>query len=326
MIHNKTNAELLVEFDKHVIGHEQAKKVLISLVNRSKTAHYYKYLAPMYGDKFEDVETVSAMLIGKSGTGKTFLINTLKKLVDFPLVCVDATTLEPAGGSNSADAQSVLDAIVHNAQELVETPDNAYFSLEATVDQTVVFIDEIDKLAKPFESTGNWNKMIQSGLLGILENNEQFSKVSFVLAGAFADLKKEHVKVTSMGFHKAETAVQEDLTITDKDIVKYGLMPELVGRLSNVVTLEELTAKTMKTILNTVLLPAKVKELSLMGITVPDRLDRETESRIIKISMDSEQGVRSLKRELTKIFNDLEFSYEERGEILLLPPGAKLVL
>ena len=313
MIHNKTNAELLVEFDKLVIGHTEAKKVLISLVNRSKMAHYYKYLAPMYGDEPADVQTSSCMLIGKSGTGKTFLMQTLQKLVDFPLVCIDATRLEPTGGKTDQDAKYVLKMIYENAERLVADPSNGYHSLEGTIDQTVVFIDEIDKLAKAFESSGNWNRQIQSGLLSILESDKAFSKVSFVLAGAFADLKKETHTPTSIGFHKAEVT-ELDTTITDRDIINYGLMPELVGRLSNIVRLEVLTDETMRTILNTVLLPSKVHELSLMGINVPETLDKDQEDTIIKLALDSEMGVRSLKRELTHIFNDLEFDYEERTD------------
>ena len=310
MLHNKTNAELLKEFDKHVIGHTEAKKVLISLVNRSKLAHYNKYLAEMYGDISRDIPTVNAMLIGGSGTGKTFLIKTLKKIVDFPLVAIDATRLEPVGGAKSDDAKYVLKMIMENAQRLVDEPNNGYYSLEGTIDQTVVFIDEIDKLAKPFESSGNWNKQIQSSLLSLLENNEGFENVSYVLAGAFADLKKESAPRTSIGFVVEEESVVDPI-ITDDDIIKYGLMPELVGRLSYICRLDLMTHETMNTILETLLVPEKMEQMAALGINADNVLDNELRESIIKIALESGMGVRSLKRELNMIFNDLEFNYEE---------------
>lgn len=309
MINNKSNAEILEEFDKLVVGHTQAKKMLINLVNRSKVSHYHKYLS--YDNHTDEIETLSCLLIGASGTGKTFMVKTLQKLVDFPLVCIDATRLEPnGGGSKSTDAKFLLKMIVENAERLVAIPNNRYHSLEGTVDQTVVFIDEIDKLAKPFESSGNWNNQIQSGLLSVLEGSEGFEKVSFILAGAFSDLREEKSVRTSIGFHTSEVIEKEEV-ISDKAVIQYGLMPELVGRLHSIVLLDEMTYDVMDEILHTMLLPQRLAQLSLIGVDGEGAVSVSVQDTIIEEALTSGQGVRSLKRSLNLLFNELEFNYEE---------------
>lgn len=310
MLHNKPNSELLKEMNRYVIGHERAKKTLISLVNRSKMAHYRKYLAPMYGEEEADVATSSCLLVGGSGTGKTYLIRTLQHIVEFPLIYIDATRLEPAGGTSSFDSKAILDLIMNNAKDLVSDPSTPYHSIEGTIDQTIVFVDEVDKLAKAFESSGNWNQQIQAGLLSILESNEGYDKVSFILAGAFADMTAEVPESASIGFHAAPK--QEIVSdVTDRDVIRYGLKPELVGRLSNIVKLDKLDEKAMRKILVDVLLPAKIKEMELLGINASNVLDKAEIDTIVKISVESGQGVRALKRELGYRFNDLEFDYED---------------
>lgn len=306
MIHNKTNAEILKEFDKHVIGHTKAKKMLISLINRSKTAHYHKYLLD---DAENDIENMNCMLIGGSGTGKTYLVKVLQNLVSFPLIYVDATRLEPTGGSKTMDSKALLKIITDNAWSLVGKEHSQYHSLQGTIDQTVVFIDEIDKLAKPFESSGNWNTQIQSGLLSIIESQEQFSKVSFILAGAFSDLKPESSFKAGIGFNREEIK-EEEKQITDRDIIGYGLMPELVGRLNNITCLDVLEYEDMEHILNKVLLPGKIAQLSKFVEIKDNIVTKEMEKEMIDKALVSGQGVRALKRELDTIFSDIEFDFE----------------
>lgn len=310
MIHNKTNAQLLKEMDRYVIGHTKAKKTLISLVNRSKLSHYKKYLAPLYGEDSAEVATSSCLLVGGSGTGKTYLVRTLQHVAEFPLIYIDATRLEPTGGSNSFDCKKVLDMIMDNAKDLVEDPSTPYHSVEGTIDQTVVFIDEVDKLAKAFESSGQWNQQIQAGLLSILESYEGYDKVSFILAGAFADMTADVPQSASIGFN---AAVKQEIVsdVTDRDVIKYGLKPELIGRLSSIVKLDKLDHKAMKKILIDVLLPSKIEEMKFLGVDASNVLDKSEIDAIVKLSVDSGQGVRSLKRELGYKFEELEFNYED---------------
>lgn len=321
MIHNKTNKELLKEFDKHVVGHTEAKKMLISLVNRSKTAHYHKYLSPTPSD---DIETSNCLLIGGSGTGKTHLVNTLQKLVKFPLIRVDATQLGPSGSVAPMNAEKLLKEIVSNASDLTYDEDNAFYhSLEGTVDQTIVFIDEVDKLSDAYsQKDSNWNKQTQSTLLTLLENSEEFKNISFILAGAFVGLENKVEAKSGIGFNKID--IEEEFTeVTDKDIIKFGMMPELIGRLSSIKMLDVLEYKEMKKILEDIVIPQKITQLSRF-VYVPKNFVKPRQKKVmIERALESGQGARSLKREVNALFADLEFNFEVVGDIKLLPKEVK---
>ena len=316
MLNYKTNAEILEEFDKIVVGHTKAKKMLISLVNRSKIGHYHKYLSQE--NPTDDIESINCLLVGASGTGKTFMVRTLHKLVSFPLVTLDATRLGPVGGSEGITVKDIAKLIVENARECMVADPLQYFSLEGTIDQTVVFIDEIDKRAKPFESSGTWNLQIQASLLSLLEGEEGLGKVSFIFAGAFSDLRAERGVKKSIGFHSAAVEDKKDDDITDRDVIKYGLMPELVGRLSSIVTLDEMTYEMMDKILHEMLIPERLAQLQLMGVDASSAVNAEVEDTMIEEALESGQGVRSLKRGLTTLFNEVEFNYEQMQDLPLL--------
>lgn len=311
MYFNKSNKEILAELDKLVIGHTQAKKMLISLVNRSKMAYYHKYLDETYNDT---IEPMNLLLVGASGTGKTHLVQSLKKIVDFPLVIIDAGQLEPTGGSKAYDSKEIMRQIVENAKRLVIGDMNSknpkYHSVSGTLDQTIVFIDECDKLAKAFESSGNWNRQIQYSLLTLLENQEELKHVSFVLAGAFTDLRQDRTPKRSIGFQSEEIS-EEVQPITDADIIKYGLVTELVGRITSIVELEVLDEEKLTTILETILIPQSLRNLAFLGINGEDALTSDVKESIVRTAIESGQGVRSMKRSLNLILNDLEFHYED---------------
>lgn len=310
MYFDRTNQEILSDLDKLVVGHTQAKKLLISLLNRSKLAYYHKYIGEEVN---RDIETMNLLLVGASGTGKTHLIQSLKKVVDFPLVIIDAGQLEPVGGSKSNDSRELMRRIVENAKRLVFEAQSKeirkYHSIQGTVDQTIVFIDEIDKLAKSFESSGNWNRQIQYSLLSLLENQEEFKNVSFVLAGAFTDLRQERGAKRSIGFTSEESS-KDIQPITDSDIIKYGIITELVGRISSIVELDVLTKDMLRDILEQILIPQSLKTLAYLGVNALEHLTDAVKDSIIEEAYRSGQGVRSMKRSLNNVLNELEFNYE----------------
>ena len=316
MINNRTNAELLKEFDKHVIGHTEAKKMLIKLVNRSKTAHYHKYLAE---ERTDDIETLSCLLVGASGTGKTHLVNTLQKLVEFPLIRVDATSLGPAGSAAKKGAASIMKDITDNAQILVREQ-GSYHSMYGAVDQTIVFIDEVDKLAHEWVSGSNWQKQTQSTLLALVENDEHFKNVSFIFAGAFGgieDFQESDSTASTMGF--GGRVEKEKLgKVTDRDIIKYGLMPEFVGRINDISVLDVLDYDTMEKILRQTIIPNKIKQLSKFMDVDRNTITHEQVHNLVERAMESGQGARSLKREVEKIFSDLEFNFEVIEDVKML--------
>ncbi len=168
MINYKTNKELLESYDKLVVGHTEAKKSLINLLNRSKIRHYQKWVALEHKDFL--IDPGKCLLIGGSGTGKTFLVECLQKLVDFPLVKIDATRLTLTGAGDGIKSSHIYDLIYQNAKILAELKTGYWHSIGGIIDQTILFIDEIDKLAWGSKGESDaWNKRVQSNFLQIFE-------------------------------------------------------------------------------------------------------------------------------------------------------------
>lgn len=318
MLQYKSNHELLEEFDKKVEGHTEAKKALINLVNRSKIRYKQKFIDRVHKDFL--IDTANCLLIGSSGSGKTFLVETLRDLVDFPLIKVDATKFNPSGaGDGGIKSADLAKQIKKNAAELVNSGRGIYNTIEGTIAQTVVFCDEIDKLSTKWESSGNWNKHVQANFLTLFEDTDEFSGVSFIFAGAFTGIDdvtlddKKDDKSSNIGFNaklpkvvKEEDKAEECL---DEKIIKMGLIPELVGRISTIVKLDKFSKETYREILIKRLLPKKEQELMFFNCAHID-LTEDQIAKIIDKAMNSGQGVRFLKRELDVYVKNLEFDYE----------------
>jgi len=306
MLGHATNQQILSEMDDLVIGHEKAKKLLITLVNRSKMSHRRKFL-----EGEPPLEKMNLLLIGASGTGKTHLIESLQKLINFPLVKIDGSRLNPEANATYS-YKDIQKAIVANAKRLVADSSQPYFSLEGTIDQTVVFIDEMDKLCISFGKTEGWNTRTQGELLTLVEDQEDFKNVSFVFAGAFTQLRQT-TKSSSIGF--SSTDVGDDVTkecITEKDLIKIGLTTELLGRITAINELDVMTYDTMLTILETLIIPNKLQDISHFTSNGIDMFTEAFKDKLIKDALDSGQGVRYLKRKINDMFLDLEFEYESK--------------
>lgn len=313
MIHNSTNLELLHELDKYVYGHTEAKKVLISLVNRSKI-RYYQTWGMFIPEEFT-VQALKCLLVGSSGTGKTHLVESLQKIVGFPLLKIDATTLTHTSASGGMKAGDLKKEIVKTAKKYMEQYPDTYHSLDGTVDQVVVFVDEFDKLSERYDGSSHstWNKSTQTHYLTLFESNDIFKSVSWIFAGAFSGMKpkKEEKAKKTLGFVRSEDIEEKsDEELLEQSIVKYGMIPELVGRLSAIVELDELTEDDYFKIIIENILPKKITEMSFFNIAdyIPDQ---EALKKIAKKAAESGQGVRAVSRELDKYMRDLEFNYED---------------
>lgn len=312
MIYNKSNKEILAELNNYVYGHDEAKKTLITLINRSKIRRFQK--ACEYREEDGLISPGRCLLLGESGTGKTFLIQSLAKIVEFPLLIVDATTFNPTGASGGVKADTLKKMIDARAREYRDMAQklNLVLTIPEIVDQMVIFVDEFDKLASHYEgSTGNWNKHIQTNFLTLIENYEEFSGITWIFAGAFSGMdSKTKFKKTNIGFnatHGNEEVVPE---ITDEDVIKYGLLPELVGRLTAICSLNKLTEDDYYNILNNIVVPKKLSELIYFGI-LDSNLEEEFLRKIAVDACKSSQGVRYLNRAIDKFFLEAEFRYEE---------------
>lgn len=315
MLHNKSNKKILEELDSLVYGHETAKKSLISLVNRSKMRHLQKYGSLLPDDEL--IKTSKCLLIGGSGTGKTYLIQCLADIADFPLLIVDGSSFNPTGASGGIKPETLKKLIINKASEYLADKGECYFSLDGVIDQMVVFVDEFDKLSSHYEgSSGNWNLHIQTHFLSLFENNQELSGVSWVFAGAFSGMDKDigTGDKRSIGFGPHDI-VEDTAKVFDEDVIKYGMLPEIVGRLTSICRLDILNEEDYYSILTKTIIPRKMKELEFFGI-YNSNLTEGYLREMCKSAKISSQGVRYLYRELEKYFLDAEFNYEDCRNII----------
>ncbi len=303
---NLSNVELLAQYDKLIRGHTQAKKVLINTLNHSLIRHYQKWILQL--KKSEWIATNKVLLIGGSGTGKTFLIECLQDIIDFPFLRLDATHLNPTGAGGGMKPDKVKELIREYAKQLVSMSRAMYPSVDGTIDKMVVFVDEVDKLATCWESSGQWNRHVQSNFLTLFEDNDEFAGVTWIFAGAFTGLE-ESSSSKAIGFNQVDVTN----TVTkqmDDALIKYGLLTEFVGRITHIVELDKFTKEDYKDILVDILIPKKLKDLACFNIHTIN-ISEEQIDNLVEQAVKSCQGIRYLKRELDKFTLDSEFYYKK---------------
>ena len=253
--------KIKASLDEYVVGQEQAKKVM-------SVAVYNHYKRVMSDDKDGvEIEKSNMLMIGPTGSGKTYLVKTLAKLLDVPLAITDATSLTEAGYIGD-DIESVVSKLLAAADNDVDRAEHG-----------IIFIDEIDKIAKKRNANQRdvSGESVQQGMLKLLEGAEvevpvgassknamvpmtmvNTKNILFICGGAFPDLEdiiKERLnKEASIGF-KADLKDKYDndenllAKVTTEDVRKFGMIPEFLGRLPVMFTLEALTEDMLVRIL-----------------------------------------------------------------------------
>ena len=318
--------------DEHVIGQERAKKVLAVAVYN----HYKRIGSRTTFFELDDVEIEKSniLLIGPTGVGKTLLAQTLARSLDVPFAIADATTLTEAGYVGD-DVESVL---VHLLQA-------ADYNLERA-QKGIVYIDEIDKIARKSESTSITRDVsgegVQQALLKILEGtiagippkggrkhpeqsliNLNTKNILFVVGGAFDGIDKiiaKRINENRMGFAsdlKAKTS-EDDLIshIQPEDLLKFGLIPELIGRLPVAAPLHQLTEEAMRSILtepkNAII--KQYKKLFLME-NVELEFDPFALDAIVKKAMERKTGARALRSIVEEFMLDIMYDLPNKKDV-----------
>ncbi len=312
--------KIKAQLDEYVVGQEQAKKIISVAVY-----NHYKRVATNTMDEIE-IEKSNILMLGPTGCGKTYLVKTLARILDVPLAIADATSLTEAGYIGD-DIESVLSKLLAAADNDVDKAENG-----------IVFIDEIDKIAKKKNTNQRdvSGESVQQGMLKLLEGAEvevpvgansknamvpmttmNTRNILFICGGAFPDIEeviKERLnKESSMGFKadlKDKYDEEENLLqkVTTEDVRNFGMIPEFLGRLPILCAMEKLTVEMLMQILTDPKNAILKQYQKLLALDEVDLVFEEDAIRAIaEQAKEKEIGARALRAIIEEFMLDIMF-------------------
>lgn len=320
--------KIKASLDEYVIGQEHAKKVMAVAVY-----NHYKRVATDTMDDI-DIEKSNMLMIGPTGSGKTYLVKTLARLLDVPLAIADATSLTEAGYIGD-DIESVVSKLLAAADNDVEKAEHG-----------IIFIDEIDKIAKKKNTNQRdvSGEAVQQGMLKLLEGSEvevpvgansknamvplatvNTRNILFICGGAFPDLEniiKERLnKQASIGFYAdLKDKYDNDPHLLEKvtvdDIRAFGMIPEFIGRLPIIFTLEGLSEDMLVKILKepkNAILKQYQKLLELDEVKL--EFEEEALRAIAAKAMEKKTGARALRAIIEEFMLDIMYEIPKDDSI-----------
>lgn len=312
--------------DQYVIGQSQAKIVLSVAVT-----NHYKRIGAINSGK--EIQKANILMIGPTGTGKTLMAKTIAEYLDVPFVIADATTLTEAGYVGD-DVETLITRLYNAANNDIDR-----------CQQGIVFLDEIDKISRKSENATVARDVsgegVQQALLKLIEGTKckitvpagrktvgqdvvevDTSNILFICGGAFVgldDIIKKRTRGTSIGFASTQTVSVNDIDPTPDDLVKFGLIPEFVGRFSSIISLHELSKEQLIEILTTVknnLIDQYQWLFDLDGVTL--EFTEESLDLIAERTLKNRTGARGLHTELERVLMPHMYNIKEyhRNNIL----------
>jgi ATP-dependent Clp protease ATP-binding subunit ClpX len=324
--------DIFDHLEQYVVGQTDAKRALAVAVY-----NHYKRTTPyaLHNDTSVEIAKSNILLLGPTGTGKTYLAQTLARIMEVPFAIVDATALTEAGYIGE-DVENILVRLVQAADGDVQK-----------AQQGIIYIDEVDKLARRGDSANLTRDVsgegVQQGLLKILEGTvasipatsgrkhpgQDFqqidtSNILFIVSGAFAglsDIIEERLNKTSVGFgaplKRAKTISTNILQrVETEDLHKYGMIPEFIGRLPVVTSVKALQLEDLVTILtepkNSIIKQYK-RLFELDGVYL--QFEPDAVQEIAQLALERENGARGLRSIVEQILESIMFEIPSRTDI-----------